>query len=91
MKISFLQILYIEALADYVIINTENRKHIVHHTMKGFADRLPASSFVHIHRSYIINVDRAEAIEDNSVIIGNKHIPIGASYREEFLKKFNYL
>ncbi|NJN26376.1 MAG: response regulator transcription factor [Cyclobacteriaceae bacterium] len=90
-RIDYGKILFVEALADYVIIQTETKKHIVHFTMKGLASRLPESVFVRTHRSYIVNLDKIEALEDNSVLIGEKYIPIGASYKEALLDRLNFL
>ncbi|MCK5372051.1 MAG: response regulator transcription factor [Cyclobacteriaceae bacterium] len=90
-RISYEKILFVEALADYVIIQTEAKKHIVHFTMKGIANRLPEEEFVRTHRSYIVNLDKIEALEDNSILIGEKYIPIGASYKEALLDQLNFL
>ena len=90
-RIPFDSILFVEALADYVIIQTGTKKHIVHYTMKGIAERLPDGQFIRTHRSYIINLDKIEAIEDNSLVIGEKYIPIGASYREALFGRLNFL
>lgn len=90
-RIPYHKILFVEALADYVIIQTEAKKHIVHFTMKGIASRLPDDNFIRTHRSYIVNLDRIEALEDNSILIGEKYIPIGASYKEAFLDLLNFL
>ena len=90
-RIAYEKILFVEALADYVIIQTEAKKHIVHFTMKGIANRLPEEEFVRTHRSYIVNLDKIEALEDNSILIGEKYIPIGASYKEALLDQLNFL
>ena len=90
-RIPFDKILFVEALADYVIIQTEAKKHIVHFTMKGIATRLPDECFVRTHRSYIVNLDKIEVLEDNSLLIGEKYIPIGASYKEALLDRLNFL
>lgn len=88
-KIFLKDMLYIEALADYVIINTIHGRHIVHSTMKGIEKRLPTSSFARVHRSYIANIDKIDSLEDLNVLIGKKSIPIGASYKERFYTKLN--
>lgn len=90
-RIDYAKILFVEALADYVIIQTEQKKHIVHFTMKGLASRLPENVFVRTHRSYIVNLDKIEALEDNSLLIGEKYIPIGASYKEALIDRLNFL
>lgn len=90
-KVKLEEILYIEALADYIMIITVNNKYIVHSTMKGFQSRLPADTFVRVHRSYIVNREKIESIENLFVVINNKYIPIGASYKDEFMKRLNLL
>lgn len=90
-KITLNNILFIEALADYVVINTPKKKYIVHSTMKGIEKRLPERLFARVHRSYIVNVDHIEALEDNSILILDKSIPIGASYKDNFMSRLNFL
>ena len=69
-RINLEDILFVEALADYVIIKTNAKQYIVHYTMKGIESRLPVKYFARTHRSYIVNLDKIEALEDNSVLIG---------------------
>jgi DNA-binding LytR/AlgR family response regulator len=90
-KVSFNDVTYIEALADYIMIFTNNNKYIVHSTMKGFQSRLPSDQFVRVHRSYIVNKDKIESIENLFIVINKKFIPIGASYKDDFMKKLNLL
>lgn len=84
-------ILFIEAMSDYVIIQTLEKRHIVHFTMKGIESRLPSDLFIRIHRSYIINSAAIELLEDNSVLINGKMLPIGASYKENLFNRLNLL
>lgn len=84
-------ILFVEALADYVVINTEAKKYIVHHTMKGVEKKLPTQRFVRVHRSFIVNIEKIDFIEDLSVHIKVKAIPIGASYKDILYKTMNFL
>lgn len=90
-RIPFEDILFVEALADYVIIHTPSKKHIVHFTMKGIENRLPAKLFARTHRSYIVNTNKIEVLEDNSIVIEKKYIPIGASYRDSLMERLNLL
>jgi DNA-binding LytR/AlgR family response regulator len=90
-KVSFSDVTYIEALADYIMIFTHNNKYIVHSTMKGFQSRLPSDQFVRVHRSYIVNKEKIESIENLFIVINKKFIPIGASYKDDFMKKLNLL
>jgi DNA-binding LytR/AlgR family response regulator len=80
-------IIFVEALSDYMEINTEKSKYVVHGTMKSLERKLPDNVFTRIHRSYIINTSRIESIEGDDVVMPGKVIPIGVSYRPIFLKK----
>lgn len=91
-KIHLKDLLYVEALADYVMFYTANgSRHVVHSTMKGVEKRLSSGDFMRVHRSFIINIEKIESIEDLSIVINKKLIPIGASYKDGFLKKLNIL
>lgn len=90
-KLNYSSILYIEALADYAIIQLGNTRHIIHSTMKSLEQRLPEESFIRVHRSYIVNISKIDSIEDMNIVIGDANIPVGASYREKFMKKINML
>ncbi|MDB5272057.1 MAG: response regulator of the LytR/AlgR family [Chitinophagaceae bacterium] len=91
LRVPFDSVLYIEAMADYVIIQTEDCKYIVHYTMKGIQDKLPADRFVRVHRSYIVNMDKIHAIDNQEVIIKEKRIPIGASNKDYFFSRLNLI
>lgn len=83
-------ILYIEALKDYVNIFTTDNKYMVRTTMKGIQDKLPAERFVRIHRSFIVAVDKVSTIDHATVILENNNcVPLGGLYKEQFLEKLN--
>jgi DNA-binding LytR/AlgR family response regulator len=89
-RINFDEVIYIEALSDYVVIVTEKQKYIVYTTMKALDARLPFDHFVRVHRSYILNMRRIDAIEDGAAVVpGGHHVPIGKSYQEAFFRKLN--
>ncbi|MCU0445469.1 MAG: LytTR family DNA-binding domain-containing protein [Microscillaceae bacterium] len=91
-KISPKDILYIEALSDYILIHTDKNRYIVHSTMKGIEEKLESfKSFTRIHRSYIVNLDHLESVQDINVVVNNKSIPIGRSYRNQFIERLNIL
>lgn len=81
-KINLADILYIEALDDYVKVVTTQSNYLVHDTLKSLQEELPADLFIRVHKSYIIAGSKIVFIEGNYVKIGDKDIPIGASYRE---------
>jgi len=84
-------ILYVEALKDYVIIQTADEKFTIHSTMKDIEKKLPEDSFMRVHRSYILNLKKIKSIEGALVIIeeSDKKIPIGGSYKDELYKRLN--
>jgi DNA-binding LytR/AlgR family response regulator len=86
-KVNYNDIIYIEGLKDYVIIRMEAQRVITLQTMKSLEDKLPSSRFKRIHRSYIINVAKINAIVGNMVEVMEKnvpkHLPIGKNYRDE--------
>lgn len=92
-KVYLKDIYYVEALKDYVIINTQYARYTVHSTMKDIEKKLGTVDFVRVHRSYIVRTDKIQAIENQTVILENekKAIPVGGSYRDELLGKLNLL
>lgn len=85
-KLKLSEIVWIEAFGDYVKINLETgRKITVLSTMKGMEGRLPGN-FARIHRSYIIPIEKIDEIEDNTVVLGEKLLPLSKHYKEKFLK-----
>lgn len=94
-RVKYDDILWIEALENYVVVNTFKEKYTIHFTMKSISDKMPSERFMRIHRSYIVNFSKISAIEDNSVIIrtesGNRVIPIGKSYKDKLLNDINLI
>lgn len=92
-KVNFDDVLYIEGLKDYVIIRMDNSRVITLQTMKSLEQKLPGKLFKRIHRSYILNLSKIEAVVGNMVEVIEKgkakHIPIGKNYREELLAMVN--
>ena len=84
-------ILWIEALGDYVTINTSKERYTVHSTMKGIESKLPSNDFVRVHRSYIIRIDRIAAIEGKILVIDKKLIPVSKSYKKGLMQRLNLL
>ncbi len=94
-RIKYNDILWVEALENYVVINTPIEKFTIHFTMKSIENQLPSVKFKRVHRSFIVNISRITSIEDNSVVIkladSRKIIPIGKSYRDKLLKEINLM
>jgi DNA-binding LytR/AlgR family response regulator len=86
-------ILFVEALKDYVTVNTVNQKFTIHTTMKEIESKLPAGDFIRVHRSFIVRIDKIFAIDSPNIILDDekKIIPIGGSYRDELLTRLNMI
>ena len=90
-KLALNDIIYAEAMSDYVKIITDERPIIAHTTMTKFEEALPKSQFARVHKSFIINLKKMTTIDgaDSSVTLSNKiEIPLGRTYKTEFLAKF---
>ncbi|MFN8318009.1 MAG: LytTR family DNA-binding domain-containing protein [Saprospiraceae bacterium] len=92
-KINFDDIVYIEGLKDYVIIKNETNRVITLQTMKSLEDKLPPQTFRRIHRSFIVNMNKIQALDGSVVEVMEKgqvkHLPIGKNYRDELLELIN--
>lgn len=85
-KIYLDDILYIEGLKDYISIFTKTERIITLQNMKKMEDTLPSKSFVRVHKSYIIALDKIDSIERSRIQISDKIIPVGDTYRDYFFK-----
>ncbi len=93
MKLKGDDIYYVEALKDYVVINTKDTRYTIHSTMKDISKKLPTDKFIRVHRSFIVRIDKIKYIEYANLVVeehANKMIPIGGSYKEELEKKLNF-
>ena len=90
-KIEISSINFIQANGDYILIKTEGTNYPVHTTLKKIEDKLPKSSFLKIHRSYVINVNKIIDIQDSTVLIGKDLIPVSKNNRPILMESINLL
>ena len=94
-RLKYNDILWVEALENYVIVNTYSDKYTIHFTMKAIEQKLPTSKFTRVHRSFIVNTSSINIIEDNAIVIkthdGSKSIPIGKSYKDKLMDDINVI
>lgn len=92
-KVNYMDIIYIEGLKDYVIIRMENNRIVTLQTMKSLESKLPTHLFKRIHRSYIVGIEKINAVVGNMVEVTEKgqpkHLPVGKNYRDELLAIVN--
>jgi len=93
-RMKYEDIVWVEALENYIILNTLNDK-VTIFTMKAIEKKLPSDIFIRVHRSYIVNKSRIKVIKDNSVELGfkekNVNIPIGKSYKDQLISDINLI
>lgn len=90
-KIRLAEINYVEAMADYVQIQCNTKRYVVHSTMRSLEQSLGDALFFRVHNSYIVRLDKISKIEDNAVIIGEKVIPISRAKVKTLMEKLNLL
>jgi len=94
-KLKLRDIIYIEALENYVTLNTNDDKFTIHFTMKAIENQLPSGVFIRVHRSYIINKSMIQTIQENSLDLNVggslKNIPVGKSFRDTLLNDINVM
>jgi DNA-binding LytR/AlgR family response regulator len=92
-KIRYEDIYFIEALKDYVVINTLERRYTIHSTMKDIERKMPEKEFVRVHRSFIVRLDKISEIDHSNVILENdkKTIPVGGSYKDILQQRLNLI
>jgi DNA-binding LytR/AlgR family response regulator len=94
-KLRLSEIIFIEALENYVTLSTNDNKYTIHFTMKAIESQLPSGLFIRVHRSYIVNKSMIKTIKENSleIIVGTTltTIPIGKSFRDNLLSDINLM
>ncbi len=91
-KINLNDILYIEGLKDYIKIYAGSKPILTLQSLKAIQEKLPKDQFIRVHRSFIISINKIESIQRNRIIIGEKRIPVGDSYKKDFyqlVEKYN--
>ncbi len=94
-KLKLSDIIYIEALENYVTLTTSDDKFTIHFTMKAIETQLPSGIFIRVHRSFIINKSMIQTIKESSLDLNigdtQKSIPVGKSYRDSLLNDINVM
>lgn len=85
-KVYLRDILFIEGLKDYISIFTPQERIITLQNMKKMEDALPERHFIRVHKSYIVSLNKIDSIERSRIWIGEKIIPVGDTYRDDFFK-----
>jgi DNA-binding LytR/AlgR family response regulator len=86
-KISFTDILFIEALQNYVVVHTQEKKFITYLTFKSIEEYLPPSQFIKVHKSFIVSAAKIDSIEGNELRIARHQVPISRNLKDEVMEK----
>jgi DNA-binding LytR/AlgR family response regulator len=84
-KIYFDEILYIQAMQNYITIYTQKSKYMTLLYLKNIEEKLNSQMFIRVHKSYIVSIPKIEAIENNEIIMASFRIPISRNYQSEVI------
>ena len=90
-RISIEDILFLEAMGDYVKVHTLPKFHVVHATLKSIEEKLPSSKFLRVHRSYIVAINKIDFIQEGTISIGKTTIPVADTHKANLNKRLNLL
>lgn len=87
-KVNMNELIYVEALKDYVIFHTKSNRYVVHSTMKKMESRLSSKDFIRVHRSFIVRLEDVNSVTPHNLVLEsmNKEIPVGGSYKDKLMK-----
>lgn len=90
-RISIDDILFLEAMGDYVKVHTAQKFHVVHATLKSIEEKLPATKFIRVHRSYIVAINKIDYIQEGTISIGKTSIPVADTHKSNLNRRLNLL
>jgi DNA-binding LytR/AlgR family response regulator len=90
-RISIDDILFLEAMGDYVKVHTASKFHVVHATLKSIEEKLPSTKFLRVHRSYIVAINKIDFIQEGTISIGKTTIPVADTHKANLNKRLNLL
>ncbi|WP_439879721.1 LytR/AlgR family response regulator transcription factor [Pontibacter sp. MBLB2868] len=89
-KVNLEEVIYIEALQNYIKIHVGKSTHVTYLTMKEIEEHLPRCSFARVHKSFIVSLDKVKAVEGNQlVLLDDTVVTIGISYRESVMQNIH--
>jgi DNA-binding LytR/AlgR family response regulator len=90
-RINVDEILYLEAMGDYVKVHTPAKFHVLHATLKSIEEKLSPQKFIRVHRSYIVSLSKIDFIQEGVIAIGKASVPVADTYRTALNKRLNLL
>lgn len=86
-KVYFNDVLYVEAMQNYCILHTPARKLIAYITLTGLEEKLPKHTFMKVHKSFVVNLEKITALDGNDLFIYKAQIPVSRNLKEEVMKR----
>lgn len=90
-KIMLRDILWVEASDIYALVCTATGKYLLNTSLKAVEEKFPPTRFLRVHRSYIVNLDKIEAIEEDDLVITEQRIPVGKTFRDKLMSRLSFL
>jgi DNA-binding LytR/AlgR family response regulator len=90
-KVKVKDVLWVEASDIYAELYTESGKYVVNYPLKVLEEKFPESLFFRVHRSFLVNLQEIEAIDEHDLIIRNKRVPIGKTYRAKLMARLEIM
>jgi two-component system LytT family response regulator len=86
-KVFFEDVLYVEAMQNYITIYTTKGKYMTLLSLKSLVEKLPAAGFIRVHKSFLAAISKIDGIEAAELFISGNRIPISRSYHDEVIKR----
>ncbi len=87
LRLNYADILYVEALKNYVSIVVPGRRVVTYQTLKDLAQQLPRPAFLRVHKSFVVALDKITLVDGHTLYVGEAAIPLGETYREGFFQR----
>ncbi len=87
-KVFYEDVIYIEGMKDYVVVHTKGQKIMPAMNLKTILKQLPSSIFVRVNKSYILNVNYIQSVDNDFIVMEKMEIPLGRTYKEHFINNY---
>ncbi|UYQ95210.1 LytTR family DNA-binding domain-containing protein [Chitinophaga horti] len=86
-KVMYDDILFVEALQNYIAVHTKQRKFVTYLTFKAMEDYLPVSHFIKVHKSFIVSLNKIDSIDGQDVFVAGHQLPVSRSLKDEVMAR----